>query len=62
MLEPELNPAKELVALHARRWRLRLCLQDLKTTLGTEPLRRKTPEMAEKEPWAHLVAHNRSAV
>ena len=35
-----------------------LCLRDLKTTLGMEQLRCKTPAMAEKELLAYLVAHN----
>jgi hypothetical protein len=58
LLDAELYPAQELVALYARRWRLELCLRDLKTTLGLEQLRCKTPEMAEKELLAYLVAHN----
>ena len=58
LLDPELYPAEELVALYARRWRLELCLRDLKTTLGMEQLRCKTPDMAEKELLAYLVAHN----
>jgi hypothetical protein len=58
LLDPELYPAEELVALYARRWRLELCLRDLKTTLGMEQLRCKTPNMAEKELLAYLVAHN----
>jgi len=58
LLEAELYPAAELVALYARRWRLELCLRDLKTTMGMEELRCKTPAMAEKELLAYLVAHN----
>ena len=58
LLDPELYPAEELVGLYARRWRLELCLRDLKTTLGMEALRCKTPAMAEKELLAYLVAHN----
>ncbi len=58
LLDAELYSAQELVALYARRWRLELCLRDLKTTLGMEQLRCKTPQMAEKEPLAYLVAHN----
>jgi hypothetical protein len=58
LLDSKLYPAQELVALYARRWRLELCLRDLKTTLGMEQLRCKTPEMAEKELLAYLVAHN----
>lgn len=58
LLDPKLYPAGELAALYARRWRLELCLRDLKTTLGMEQLRCKTPDMAEKELLAYLVAHN----
>jgi hypothetical protein len=58
LLDAQLYPAEELVALYARRWRLELCLRDIKTTLGMEQLRCKTPDMAEKELLAYLVAHN----
>ena len=58
LLDPTLYPAQELMALYARRWRLELCLRDLKTTMGMEQLRCKTPAMAEKELLAYLVAHN----
>jgi len=58
LLDAKLYPAQELVALYARRWRLELCLRDLKTTMGMEELRCQTPDMAEKELLAYLVAHN----
>jgi hypothetical protein len=58
LLDPTLYPAEQLVALYARRWRLELCLRDLKATMGMGELRCKTPEMAEKELLAYLVAHN----
>ena len=58
LLDPTLYPADELIALYARRWRLELCLRDLKTTMGMEQLRCKSPDMAEKELLAYLVAHN----
>jgi len=58
LLDPKLYPAQELIELYARRWRLELCLRDLKTTMGMEQLRCQTPEMAEKELLAYLVAHN----
>jgi len=58
LLDPQLYPAQELIALYKRRWRLELCLRDLKTTLGMEQLRCKSPEMAEKELLAYLIAHN----
>jgi hypothetical protein len=58
LLDPELYPAHELIALYARRWRLELCFRDLKTTLGMEMLHCKTPAMLEKELLAFFVAHN----
>jgi len=58
LLDPRLYPAEDLIGLYARRWRLELCLRDVKTTLGMEQLRCKSPEMAEKELLAYLVAHN----
>jgi hypothetical protein len=58
LLDPNLYPAQELIALYARRWNLELCFRDLKTTLGMEQLRCKSPEMVEKELLAFLVAHN----
>jgi len=58
LLDPKDYPAQDLIGLYARRWRLELCLRDLKTTMGMEQLRCKSPEMAEKELLAYLVAHN----
>jgi hypothetical protein len=45
LLDPKLYPAQELIALYARRWNLELCFRDLKTTLGMEQLRCKSPDM-----------------
>lgn len=58
LLDPTAYPAHQLAALYARRWRLELCLRDLKTTLGMDQLRCKSPDMAQKELLAYLVAHN----
>ena len=58
LLDPKLYPAQELIGLYARRWRLELCFRDLKTTMGMEQLRCKSPDMAEKELLAYLIAHN----
>jgi hypothetical protein len=58
LLDPKLYPAQELIALYCRRWRLELCLRDLKTTMGLERLRCQSPDLAEKELLAGLVAHN----
>jgi hypothetical protein len=58
LLDPNLFPAQDLIDLYAQRWRLELCLRDLKTTMDMEQLRCKTPAMAEKDLLAYLVAHN----
>ncbi len=58
LLDPVAYPAEELAALYARRWRLELCLRDLKTTLGMESLRCLSPAMARKEVLAYFIAHN----
>ena len=58
LLDPKLYPAAQLAGLYARRWRLELCFRDIKTTLGMEQLRCKSPEMAGKELLAYLIAHN----
>ena len=58
LLDPKLFPAHELAKAYARRWRLEMCLRDLKTTLGMESLRCQSPAMARKEMLAFLIAHN----
>jgi hypothetical protein len=58
LLAAELYPAAELLAAYARRWRLELCLDDLKTTLGLETLKCLSPAMAQKELLVGLIAHN----
>jgi hypothetical protein len=58
LLDGQLYPAHELAHLYKRRWRLELCLRDLKTTLGMDQLRCQSPEMAQKELLAYLIAHN----
>lgn len=51
-------PAEELLELHLRRWDMELSLRDLKTSMKMEQLRGKSPEMALKEVWMYLIAHN----
>jgi len=58
LLDPDLYPAEELIAAYARRWRLEMCLDDLKTTLRMESLRCQSPAMVEKELLLFLTAHN----
>jgi len=58
LLDAELYPVAELIALYLRRWRIELCLRDVKTTLGLEQLRCQSPAMVRKELLAGLIAHN----
>jgi hypothetical protein len=58
LLDPELYPAEELLNAYLRRWRLEMCLDDLKTSLQMEFLRSRSPQMAHKEMHARLIAHN----
>lgn len=52
------SPASEISAAYARRWRMEMCFDDLKTTLGMESLRCKSPGMLQKELLIFLIAHN----
>jgi hypothetical protein len=58
LLDPELYPAKEILTVYLKRWRLEMCLDDLKTTLGMEKLKCRTPELVGKELLLFLTAHN----
>lgn len=58
LLDPQLYPAAELLAAYLRRWRMELCLDDLKTTLGMEMLSARSPRQVQKEILAFLTAHN----
>jgi len=57
ILDPAIS-ARELVIHYHRRWDIELDLRNIKTTLGMEHLRCKTPEMAVKELWVYLLAYN----
>ena len=55
---PKDAPKATLKALYRNRWNVELDLRNIKTTLGMEHLRCKTPEMALKELWVYLLAYN----
>jgi hypothetical protein len=57
-LDPKDTPKSMLKALYRQRWNIELDLRSIKTTLGMEQLRCKTPEMARKELWVYLLAYN----
>ncbi len=58
LLEAQAYPAQEILQAYLRRWRLELCLDDLKTTLEMEMLRSHTPDLLFKEVYTRLIAHN----
>jgi hypothetical protein len=58
LLDPELYPAQEVLDAYLRRWRVEMCLDDLKTSLGMENLRGRTPAMVERELLVYLCAFN----
>jgi hypothetical protein len=58
LLDPELYPAREILQAYLRRWRLEMCLDDLKTTRRLEMLRSHSPAMAQKEVYVRLIGHN----
>ena len=58
LLDAQLYPAHEILYAYLRRWRLEMCLDDLKTTLQMESLRSRSPEMAQKELYTRIIAHN----
>lgn len=58
LLDETLYPSEQIVAAYARRWRLEICLDDLKTTLGMEHLRCRRPDMVQKELLIFFIVHN----
>ena len=51
-------PARDILQTYLRRWRLEMCLDDLKTTLEMEMLCSRTPKMLPKELYSRLIDHN----
>jgi hypothetical protein len=58
LLDPALYPAAELAELYARRWRIELWFRDIKTSMGMETLRCRTPKMVHKELEMFFIAYN----
>jgi hypothetical protein len=58
LLDPDEYPATDLAELYLRRWEVELNFDDLKTTMGMDELRCKTPEMVEKELLMYFIAYN----
>jgi IS4 transposase len=58
LLDADRYPAHELAELYYHRWQVELFFRDIKTTMGMDILRCKTPEMIHKEILMHLIAYN----
>jgi Transposase DDE domain len=58
LLDAATYPAADLAELYRLRWHAELDLRCLKTTLGMDVLRCKSPAMVRKEVWAHLLVYN----
>ncbi len=58
LLDAQAYPVKELVKIYEARWDVELDLKHIKTTLGMDILRGKTPEMVRKEIYIYLLAYN----
>ena len=54
----EKYPWEEVASLYVHRWEIELRFRDIKTTMGMEMLRTKSPEMVRKEVLMHMIAYN----
>ena len=48
LLDPEAYPTEEITAVYAERWKIEVKFRDIKTTMGLDEFRVKSPEMAHK--------------
>ncbi len=58
LLDAEEYPASELADLYFQRWDVELFFRDIKTTMGMDILRCKSPDMVRKEILMHLIVYN----
>ncbi len=58
LLDEKAYPAEAFAALYRRRWQVELDLRDIKTTLGMDVLRCKTPAMIQKELVIYHILYN----
>jgi len=58
LLDADRYPADEVSSLYLHRWDIELRFRDIKTTLGMEMLRTKSPEMLAKEILMHMIVYN----
>lgn len=58
LLDAQKYPAPNIAQLYARRWKIELWFRDIKTSLGMEVLRCKSPQMLHKELEMFFIAYN----
>jgi hypothetical protein len=58
LLDPRQATPADLAELYRARWHAELDLRAIKSGMQMRELRGKTPEMARKEVWAHVLAYN----
>ncbi len=58
LMEPKKYHKKALAQLYTERWQAELDLRSIKTHMGMEMLRCKSPQMIKKEMAVHLLAYN----
>ena len=58
LLDPQCYPAQDIAQLYARRWKIELWFRDIKTSMGMEVLRCKSPRMVHKELEMFFIAYN----
>lgn len=58
LLDTEAFPTHKIIELYQSRWDVEVNFKHLKTSLGMDILRSKTPEMVRKEIYAYLLAYN----
>ena len=55
---PATHPAAEVASINLHRWEIELRIRDIKSTMGMDMLRCRTPPMVRREILAHMVAYN----
>lgn len=58
LLDPQTYAAEALAELYFQRWDVEIHFGHIKTTMQMDVLRGQTPEMVDKEIYAHLLAYN----
>jgi hypothetical protein len=58
LLDPLQTTKEDLATLYRARWNNELDLRSIKSTMQMADLRCKTPELARKEIWTHILAYN----